>query len=306
MNTTAQTPQTKHSPRHKLRLGRVVLITALIAGVGLAASLFGKGTYRLIKEHYYALVSKTPHEDIAFEEYAGKTEPTTLEELSQDPRAVFDQSGMMINTPHLLPEGFAADAVEYNDSGVYMNGCITEGYRALAEAVREKFSEKLYVSSAYRTAEEQLEAEAEEGDAAQEVGASEHQAGLALDVYVLYHGGMGFVETKAGQWVNSECWRYGFIIRYPMGKKDITGIDYEPWHIRYVGEPHAEYIMKSGLALEEYFELLSDGKPRHMKAESGEYVIVRQSGSFTAPAEYRSATISPDNTGGYILTYKIK
>ena len=288
-------------------LRKAAVTVAAVAGVAILAGFFGKSAYRLAKEHYYAMLSRTERENISFEEYTGATEITTLEALKLDTGAAFDQSGMLINSENLLPDGFEAEAVEYKDSGVYMNRCITEGYGALAEAVNERFSEKLYVSSAYRTAEEQLEAEAEEGDAAQEVDASEHQAGLALDVYVLYHGGMGFVETEAGQWVNSDCWRYGFIIRYPLGKKSVTGIGYEPWHIRYVGAPHAEYIMKSGLTLEEYFGLLSDGKPRYIKTDGGEYVVVRGSAeSLPAPEEYESATVSPDNTGGYIVTYKLK
>lgn len=311
MNETVQPtqePKTARRPKSKGRYARAALLSAAtLAAVVLLASFFGKSAYRMIKEHYYALISKTPHEDITFDEYSGNTVTLGLDELALDSRATFDQSGMLINTEHLLEDGFEADAVEYNDSGVYMNRCITEGYKALADEVRERFSEKLYVSSAYRTADEQLNEESEEGDVAQKVGASEHQAGLALDVYVLYHGGMGFIETEAGQWVNTDCWRYGFIIRYPMGKNDETGISYEPWHLRYVGAPHSEYIMKSGLTLEEYFDILSDGKLRYIKASDGEYVIVRQSGEeFTVPAEYESAVISPDNTGGYILTFKIK
>ena len=54
------------------------------------------------------------------------------------------------------------------------------------------------------------------------------------------------------QWLMEHCWEYGFILRYPKDKEDITGIIYEPWHYRYVGKEHAEIIMKNGLCLEEY------------------------------------------------------
>jgi hypothetical protein len=58
--------------------------------------------------------------------------------------------------------------------------------------------------------------------------------------------------TATWNWLRDNCWRYGFILRYPKGKEEITGIDYEPWHFRYVGVPTAQEITESGLCLEEY------------------------------------------------------
>lgn len=92
-------------------------------------------------------------------------------------------------------------------------------------------------------------------------GTSEHQTGLALDITSKEMGyglDVSFENTKEGIWLKEHCWEYGFIIRYPEGKTDITGYTYEPWHIRYVGEEYAAYIMKEGLTLEEFFELSSE------------------------------------------------
>ncbi len=87
-------------------------------------------------------------------------------------------------------------------------------------------------------------------------GSSEHQTGLAMDLSCASaHNDLidEFGETPEGKWVYEHCWEYGFIIRYPQGKTDITGYAYEPWHVRYVGVPLAYYLTKTGLTLEEYY-----------------------------------------------------
>ncbi len=80
-------------------------------------------------------------------------------------------------------------------------------------------------------------------------GHSEHQTGLAFDIGQV---SQSFGNTESGKWLASNCYKYGFIIRYPKGKELITGYSYEPWHVRYVGIPVATEIMQSNLTLEEY------------------------------------------------------
>ncbi|WP_238885383.1 M15 family metallopeptidase [Clostridium sp. YIM B02551] len=83
-------------------------------------------------------------------------------------------------------------------------------------------------------------------------GSSEHQTGLCIDVT---NQKQSFVKgTKEAEWLDKNCYKFGFIIRYPYGKKYITGIEYEPWHIRYVGKDAAKYIHDNGITLEEYLE----------------------------------------------------
>lgn len=79
-------------------------------------------------------------------------------------------------------------------------------------------------------------------------GTSEHELGLALDIIAEYDAD----STATWEWLRGNCWKYGFILRYPADKEDITGISYEPWHFRYVGSPAAKEITDSGLCLEEY------------------------------------------------------
>ena len=87
-------------------------------------------------------------------------------------------------------------------------------------------------------------------------GTSEHQLGLAVDLadadYLTLDSHQE--EMPAQKWLMEHCWEYGFILRYPNGKSDITGIIYEPWHYRYVGRDLALKIRDSGLCLEEYLE----------------------------------------------------
>ncbi len=81
-------------------------------------------------------------------------------------------------------------------------------------------------------------------------GFSEHQTGLCIDIT---NKDRYFVEgTKEADWLGENCYRFGFIIRYPKGKKSITNIEYEPWHIRYVGKEAAKYIYDNKITLEEY------------------------------------------------------
>jgi len=89
-------------------------------------------------------------------------------------------------------------------------------------------------------------------------GASEHQTGYACDIISVEYNNNNkymndsFYETPEAQWMEEFCATYGFIIRYPEDKEDITQVPYEPWHLRYVGRDIAGYIKRSGLSYEEF------------------------------------------------------
>lgn len=80
-------------------------------------------------------------------------------------------------------------------------------------------------------------------------GHSEHQSGMAIDVNCADDS---FEGTPEALWLAENCWKYGFIIRYPKGRQHITGYKYEPWHVRYLGREIAGEVYCSGLTLEEY------------------------------------------------------
>ena len=87
-------------------------------------------------------------------------------------------------------------------------------------------------------------------------GHSEHQSGLAFDVNTINDS---FANTEEGKWLNDNCYKYGFILRYPKGKSDETGYQYEPWHFRYVGVELAEKLYNNGnwITVEDYFGITS-------------------------------------------------
>ena len=86
------------------------------------------------------------------------------------------------------------------------------------------------------------------------VGTSEHQAGLAVDINAARGNGLNYSERnqQIWAWLKEHCAEYGFILRYPEGKTEITGIQYEPWHFRYVGVEAAQYIMENEITFEEF------------------------------------------------------
>ena len=144
-------------------------------------------------------------------------------------------------------------------------------YKALVEmsdAARED-GYNLYLKSAYRSWQTQntmyknrLKKNHGKDDGwVSKAGASDHQTGLGADVIPkswIKAAGMNSKMAKEPecQWMAEHCAEYGFIIRYPEDKEDVTEINYEPWHVRYVGIPAATYIMENGLCLEEFNEQL--------------------------------------------------
>lgn len=85
-------------------------------------------------------------------------------------------------------------------------------------------------------------------------GTSEHETGLALDIVTVENQNLdnSQLNSECQKWMMEHCYDYGFILRYPKDKVSITGIDFEPWHYRYVGYDIAQYIKQQGICLEEY------------------------------------------------------
>jgi len=104
----------------------------------------------------------------------------------------------------------------------------------------------------------QKDAEEEAAKAVAVPGTSEHQLGLAVDIVDLNNQSLDESQekTEVQKWLIAHCWEYGFILRYPNEKSEVTGIMYEPWHYRYVGKEIAKEIHDKGVCLEEYLESL--------------------------------------------------
>ena len=116
---------------------------------------------------------------------------------------------------------------------------VTSAYRT--EAVqRQLLDEKIFLYQNEGASKEEARRQASQWVA--EPGTSEHELGLSTDL----------VGKEANEWLAVHCWEYGFILRYPADKEDITGITNEPWHFRYVGVEVAMDMKDTGLCLEEY------------------------------------------------------
>ncbi len=93
-------------------------------------------------------------------------------------------------------------------------------------------------------------------------GTSEHELGLALDIVDanFIHLSTAQENTQTQKWLMEHCWEYGFILRFPNGTTEYTGIIYEPWHYRYVGTELAQELRELNMCLEEYLQWLTDGE----------------------------------------------
>ena len=179
----------------------------------------------------------------------------------------------LVNFEYTLDETFEPAELADVDNGYVADSRITEAAKKMIAEARSKDDVRIIALSAYRDYEYQMELfenkvqrlQQEKGysvDKAREEaktvvaypGTSEHQLGLALDLVDARHVKLDESQenTAAYKWLYEHCHEYGFIVRYPNGKTDITGIIYEPWHFRYVGVEAATYIMENNITLEEY------------------------------------------------------
>lgn len=176
-------------------------------------------------------------------------------------------------------------------------------FAAMLDAAAEDGVTHFMISSGYRSEAEQGKLYAEKGgDYALPPGYSEHHLGLALDV-----GSTEGTMAKAdeGKWLEKKAARYGFVLRYPADKTEVTGISFEPWHFRYVGLPHSMIMQRNHLVLEEYLDLLKEKKAISTTIEGDRYEVC-----YYGPDEItrlripknRDYALSGDNRGGLILT----
>lgn len=177
---------------------------------------------------------------------------------------------LLVNPWNALPEGYAPPLYTLSDGTQVDERCVADLMDMLDDC-REAGGSP-YICSAYRTEDYQWglfnnkvqrlkdaglsdwEAETEAAKVVAYPGTSEHQLGLAMDIIDSDYTTLdeGQEDTYTQEWLMDNSWRYGFILRYPNGKSDVTGIIYEPWHYRYVGLDAAKAIYDSGLCLEEY------------------------------------------------------
>lgn len=178
----------------------------------------------------------------------------TVINLSSEAKRIYELEKnylVLVNSTHPLPDdytfthhtlncGYDIDEQMYQDLLAMLNACNTAGF-------------EYNILSAYRT-EGTSQPVDDAGD-----NTSEHTTGLAIDLCSLDNTSMGddLANDEACKWLQANCYNYGFVLRYPENKQDITGITYKPWHFRYVGKNAAIFMHENSITLEEFHELLA-------------------------------------------------
>lgn len=171
-----------------------------------------------------------------------------------------------------LPNGLSVDTRIYDDLTAMLTDCQKAGLHPMVcSAYRTQATQtRLHNNKIARLRAAGYSKEAAKKEASRWVavpGTSEHQTGLAVDLVSAGYQYLNQKQEKTAeqQWLMQHCWEYGFILRYPTEKSDVTGIGYEPWHYRYVGKETALAIRDSGLCLEEYLTALEEAEKTQSK-----------------------------------------
>ncbi|EEK48260.1 D-Ala-D-Ala carboxypeptidase VanY [Bacillus cereus ATCC 10876] len=189
------------------------------------------------------------------------------------------------------------------DRNLRLSKYVVKKFLNVVDAAGKDGVQHFLMSSGYRDFKEQSKLYKEMGsDYALPAGYSEHNLGLSLDV-----GSTQKKMEKApeGKWIEENVWKHGFVLRYPKNKSNITGIQYEPWHIRYVGLPHSAIMQKKNFTLEEYLEFLKEEKEISTEVEGKKYTVsyykVSENMKVNVPAN-KQYEISGNNMDGVIVT----
>ena len=256
--TSNRTPQKQRNKKQFQQ--RLIILLAITFVLGFFAGFFvGKNQEKEIQ-----FVMAEPEND--------SSQTDSLQEKAIDYESL-PWNLKLVNFEHALDETFEPAELSEVDNGYAADSRIADATKKMIADARSKDNVRIIALSAYRDYDYQMELfenkvqrlQQEKGysvDKAREEaktvvaypGTSEHQLGLALDLVDARHVKLDESQenTAAYKWLYEHCAEYGFIVRYPNGKTDITGIIDEPWHFRYVGVEAATYIMENGITLEEY------------------------------------------------------
>lgn len=195
----------------------------------------------------------------------------TIKEENTNKKEITDWKLTLVNIDNALPENYQIELVDIDQYRKFDARAITE-LKNMIEAERKSGASGMWVQSGYRSIEyqeevfnKQVQEYISQGKTKKEAeeltlkiinkpGTSEHNLGLAVD---FNYATEEFEETTAFKWLQENAENYGFILRYPKEKEEITKVTYEPWHWRYVGVENAKEINKLGYCLEEYIEYLT-------------------------------------------------
>lgn len=242
-------------------------LVAILIGVNVSASLFGCNN----------IIGKEPlKSEISFEEVNKEIiEKTEDDDINIEQKNIDTTYLILVNKQNYLDKDYVPDNLTYLDikfsgaeSSRYLCEEVAIALKSMIEAAKE---DGIYLigRSGYRSYSTQQATYAskvskwgqEQADKfSAKAGASEHQTGLAIDIISTEYSELhtNFQYTNTYKWLIEHCSEYGFILRYPKGKSEITGYNFEPWHYRYVGIENAKEITNQNLTLEEYLETIEN------------------------------------------------
>ncbi|KYZ64209.1 M15 family metallopeptidase [Bacillus sp. GZT] len=246
----------------------------------------------------------------------GAVKNANIEKIEVTKEQIYKGDLLLVNKDYpVKKDSIRSDIINVNHSSELVRGyVIFDRNLRLSKDVVKKFLnvvdaagkdgvQHFLMNSGYRDFQEQSKLYKEMGsDYALPAGYSEHNLGLSLDV-----GSTQKKMEKApeGKWIEENVWKHGFVLRYPKNKSHITGIQYEPWHIRYVGLPHSAIMQKKKMTLEEYLDFLKEKKEITTDVEGTKYTVsyykVSGNRKVNVPAN-KQYEISGNNMDGVIVT----
>lgn len=261
------------------------------------------------------------------------TEPKTVyESVSVSNEDVHAGDLILVNTDTAYVEENPTEIVSIYDhktDNYHVSGTETSLRQPALDALNQMLDafyvatghQDMIVISGYRTTQQQQELyDADLAETGEQTstrvalpGHSEHESGYALD-FSLYTDGVQYDYDGTGEyaWINENCAHYGYVLRYAEDKQETTGIQAEPWHYRYVGQPHATYMMENNVCLEEYLTLLKNytaDEPLSITNWDGEiYQVYYVAADTSTDSTYvmvppdAKYTISGNNSDGFIVT----
>lgn len=160
------------------------------------------------------------------------------------------------NVIHLSQNEELFDGFGLMDDTIQLSPNLLQKFSTMIEAAEKDGVNHFIINSGYRDMESQHELYQQLGpEVAMPAGHSEHNLGLSIDI------GSALAkmdQAPEGKWLKDNAWKYGFILRYPEDKTEVTGTMYEPWHYRYVGLPHSAIMQENNFVLEEYLNFLKE------------------------------------------------
>ncbi|RJX39948.1 D-alanyl-D-alanine carboxypeptidase family protein [Paenibacillus pinisoli] len=226
---------------------------------------------------------------------------------------------LLINKDHPVPDGIDAESEAVSlvrnpqlidgfgvlDNRVLLSPRLAGKFSRMVKDAAQEGIAGFLISSGFRSEADQEELYRTLGaQIANPPGYSEHNVGLSMDI-----GSSQAEMSRApeGKWLIDHSWKYGFVLRFPEDKTAITGVQFEPWHFRYVGLPHSAIMKEKNLVLEEYLAFLKDQQSVSTKVGEDRYHVfyypVTRNSKIDVPVqgEYE---ISGNNQDGVIVTVR--